>query len=68
MLGGHQPQRKGLEVSEQEDRWREVERHARSAERWATISMWGSGCALVLWAIPILVGLAIFVWVYLALR
>jgi hypothetical protein len=53
---------------QQQDRWRKVERHAASAERWATATMWLSGCALVLWAIPVLAGIAAAIWIYLALR
>jgi hypothetical protein len=51
-----------------DDQWRQVERAARSAERWANVSVWLSGCALALWAIPVLLGLAAVVWLYLALR
>lgn len=54
-------------MDEQEHRAK-AERHARSAERWATISMWGSGCALVVWAVGTLAAVALGVWVYLALR
>jgi uncharacterized membrane-anchored protein len=47
---------------------RQIQRDARSAYRWANISMWASGCALALWAIPFVVAVIVAIWVYLALR
>jgi len=47
---------------------RRLDRDLATAERWANISMWLSGCVLVLWAIPVLVGVAVAVWIFLALR
>jgi hypothetical protein len=40
---------------------------ARRAERASTVAMWGSGCALALWALGILLGIAVGVWVFLTL-
>jgi uncharacterized protein HemX len=45
------------------DHWAEVERQARKAERAATWAVRGSGCALVLWAIPVVLGVAAAIWV-----
>jgi hypothetical protein len=42
---------------------RKAERYARSAERWSTVALWGSGCALLLWVVPTLIGLAVAAWV-----
>lgn len=41
---------------------------ARKVERWASISMWGSGCALVGYGLALLIALAVAVWVVVALR
>ena len=30
---------------------RDAHRYARSAERWSTVAMWGSGCALALYVL-----------------
>jgi hypothetical protein len=51
-----------------DDHLRDAERYARQAERWATVSMWGSGCALVLYALGLLLAIVVGVWVFLALR
>jgi hypothetical protein len=51
-----------------DDHLRDAERHARSAERWATASMWGAGCGLLVWVLPVLAAIAIAVWIFLATR
>ncbi|HEV8653105.1 MAG TPA: hypothetical protein VG276_27865 [Actinomycetes bacterium] len=43
----------------------EVERQAHKAERSATWAVRGSGCALILMAIPIVLGVAAAIWVAL---
>jgi hypothetical protein len=48
-----------------DDHLRDAERYARQAERWATVSMWGSGCALVLYALGLLLAIVVGVWVFL---
>jgi hypothetical protein len=55
-------------MDDQQDHRAEIGRQARSAQRWANLSMGLSGCALVLLAMPLLVGVAAFIWIYLALR
>jgi hypothetical protein len=55
-------------MDDQQDHRAEIGRQARSAERWANLSMGLSSCALVLLALPLLLGIAVFIWVYLALR
>ena len=47
---------------------RQIQRDARSAQRWANVAMWSSGCALALWIIPLIIAIAVGVWVYLSLR
>ena len=46
---------------------RDAAKWARSAERWSTVAMWGSGCALVVWALGALLAVAMGVLVFLAL-
>lgn len=53
---------------DEQDRRAEIHRQAHSAARWANLSMGLSGCALALLALPLLLGIVVFVWVYLALR
>jgi hypothetical protein len=52
---------------ERERHLRDAHRYARSAERWSTVAMWGSGCALVLWGLGLLLGIVVGVLVFLAL-
>jgi|Tabmets5t2r1_1033131.scaffolds.fasta_scaffold30190_1 hypothetical protein len=56
-------------MDERERLLREADRAARSAHRWATVSMWGSGCALALYGLAALLMLAvvaIVAWVFIA--
>jgi hypothetical protein len=46
----------------------DAERHARSAQRWSTAAIWGSGCALALWVVPVIVGVVVAIWVVIASR
>ena len=51
-----------------DDPQQQIRRAARSAHRWAGVSMWLSGCALAVYAGAILLGVAAVVWVWLAVR
>jgi hypothetical protein len=56
-------------MDEQQRHLRDAQRYARSAHRWATVSMWGSGCALALYGLAALLMLAvvgIVVWIFIA--
>jgi hypothetical protein len=45
---------------------RHAHRYARRAERWSTVAMWGSGCALALYAVAGLLVVAVVVLVVVA--
>jgi hypothetical protein len=56
-------------MGERERHLRDAQRYAKQAERLATMSMWGSGCALALYGLAALLMLTvvgIVVWVFIA--
>jgi hypothetical protein len=56
-------------MDDRERHLREAHDAARKAHRWATVSMWGSGCMLALYALAallFLVAVGIVVWVLIA--
>jgi hypothetical protein len=54
-------------MDERERHLSDAQRYAKQAERWSTVAMWGSGCALAIWVAGILLAVVVGVGIYLAL-